>query len=76
MRRPYNWTDEQVEKLKEFYPNNYNVDVADAIGVSPGLVSIKAKKLGLQKAPGFNPYGHYGRYVKKGNHFNTHIDEN
>ncbi len=73
MRRRYEWTDEQVKKLKELYPNNYLVDISDELGISTDIISRKAKELGLQKAPGFNPYGHYGRYVKKGNHFNTHI---
>ena len=71
MNKPYPWTEEQLRRLRELYPNHYNIDVADMIGVSPALVGSKAKQLGLQKAPGFNRYGHYGRYVKKGNHFNT-----
>lgn len=73
MSKRYNWTDEQVEKLKELYPTSYNVDIADILGVTPDLVGRKAKMLGLQKVPGFNCHGHYGRYVQKGNHFNTHI---
>lgn len=71
MSKRYDWTEEQIEDLKRLYPNNCLCDVADTLGIGVDVVRRKAIALGLKKAEGFSHYHNYGRYVKKGNHFNV-----
>jgi len=67
MNPPKRWSPEQLETLRRLYPNTPIFDIADQTGHNPQAVVKKAKLLGLQRAPDYDPHAFYGRYVKKGN---------
>ena len=60
------WNDEKDAMLRELYPTTPNDDIASVIGCSDSTVSMRAKKLGLQRAPSYNQYAFKGRYTKIG----------
>jgi hypothetical protein len=60
------WTKGQITTLRRMYPDSTLQDIAEATGQSVGAVYKKARLLGLQKSPEYNPHAFYGRYVKKG----------
>ncbi len=43
------WTDDQIETLKELYPNNRNEDIMKLMGLSEMTIRNKAGRLGLIK---------------------------
>ena len=61
-----NWTEEEIEYLKEHYPMTSATDLADVFHCSSTTVSNKAKALGLKKSPDFDTHKYIGRYVKRG----------
>lgn len=46
----YHWTDEMVETLDRLYPDTFNREIADLLGVSYYAVSQKGKERGLKKS--------------------------
>ncbi len=60
------WTEEKLQYLREHYPTETAQDIADVIGCSDCTVNVKAKMLGIVKAPSFRKSDFHGRYVKKG----------
>ena len=48
----YKWTDKELKRLNELYPNHHNSDIARELGKPIYLVAYKAKALGLKKAEG------------------------
>lgn len=72
MGRPKHvWSEEQIAELKRLWPDHFLCDVADMMGIGQDRVRRKAIELDLKKSPDFDPHSHYGRYTKKGNHFNN-----
>lgn len=70
MKRPIErWSPEQLETLRRLYPNTPIVDICDQTGHTTQAVVKKVKLLGLQRASNYNPHAFYGRYAKKGPHF-------
>jgi hypothetical protein len=55
------WTDDQVETLRQFYPNYKTEDVAFMVGQTLDATYRKANSLGLHKTPEFLASGHAGR---------------
>ena len=60
------WTEEKLQYIREHYPTETAQDIADVLGCSDCMVNVKAKKLGVVKAPSFRKSDFQGRYVKKG----------
>lgn len=60
------WTEEKLQYIREHYPTETAQDIADVIGCSDCTVNVKAKELGVSKAPSFMKSDFQGRYVKKG----------
>ena len=60
------WNDEKDAILRELYPTTPCGDIAQKIGCSDYTVSLRAKKLGLQRAPDYNQYAFKGRYTGTG----------
>ena len=63
---PIYWTEEAVETLRRLFPTTPAVDIADIIGCSAPTILHKARKLGLQRDPGFSRNNFIGRYVHTG----------
>ncbi len=60
------WNPEQLETLRRLYPDTPLDDIAEATGQTVAAVFKKARLLGLQRSPDYNPHAFYGRYSKKG----------
>lgn len=60
------WNAEKDALLREMYPNSPCSDIAPLIGCSDYTVSLRAKKLGLKRAPDYNQYAFKGRYTRTG----------
>ena len=60
------WTEEKLQYIREHYPTETAQDIADVLGCSDCTVNVKAKELGVVKAPTFRKSNFHGRYVKKG----------
>ena len=60
------WTEEKLQYIREHYPTETAQDIADVLGCSDCTVNVKAKELGVCKAPSFRKSDFQGRYVKKG----------
>lgn len=60
------WNDEKDAILRKMYPTTPNGDIATVIGCSDFTVSMRAKKLGLARAPEYNQYTYKGRYTHTG----------
>lgn len=60
------WNDEKDAILREMYPTHPCGDIASVIGCSDYTVSLRAKKLGLTRAPDYDQYAFKGRYTKIG----------
>ena len=60
------WTEEKLQYIREHYPTETAQDIADVIGCSDCTVNVKAKDLGVSKAPSFRKSNFIGRYVKRG----------
>lgn len=67
------WSDEEVAVLREKWPFMFGVDLAEELGRSPESVNYKARRLGLVKDASFDVHAHYGRYTRKGNHFDRYV---
>jgi len=50
--------------IKEHYPYDTAVDIADYLGLSDTTVSQRAKKLGLKKDKSYDKANYRNRYVK------------
>lgn len=57
------WNDEKDAILRELYPTTPCGDIAQKIGCADYTVSLRAKKLGLTRAPDYNQYAFKGRYT-------------
>jgi hypothetical protein len=64
------WNDEKDAILRDLYPTTPNGDIAKVIGCSDYTVSLRAKKLGLTRAPDYNQYAFKGRYTHTGRYRN------
>ena len=42
------WTEQEIEYLKENYPNNYSRDIAEKLNRTTRAILLKAYKLGLK----------------------------
>lgn len=62
------WSDDELSYLREHYPHESAVDIADVLGVCSQLVRTKANELGLKKAPDYDRSKYYFRYVKTYRH--------
>ena len=60
------WTEEMLRYLREHYPTGTAHDIAEVLGCSDATVNLKARALGIAKAPEFRKSAFIGRYVKRG----------
>ena len=65
------WSDSELSYLREHFPHESSVDIADALGISSQTVRTKAYELGLKKASDYDVRKYYKRYVKS----YRHLDE-
>ena len=59
------WTEEKLQYLREHYPTGTAQEIADVVGCSDTTVNVKARELGIKKAPTFKKSDFHGRYLKK-----------
>jgi len=45
------WTKEEIKKLKELYPDNFNIDIAKQLGKTKSSVDNKGYRFKLKKSP-------------------------
>lgn len=62
------WTPEEEQYLREHFPSEAAVDIADVLGVSSTMVRVKAKEMGLEKSSDYDVRKYYHRYVKDYRH--------
>ena len=65
------WSESELQYLRDHFPHESSVDIADALGVSSQTVRTKAYELGLKKASDYDVRKYYKRYVKS----YRHLDE-
>ena len=58
------WSDWQVDYVREHFPYEAAVDIADVIGVSSTLIRKKALEMGLKKSPDYDRKKYFHRYIK------------
>ena len=72
MTIPKRWTSEELAKLRELYPTTPACDLADMFKCSSGVVSYKARLLGLKKDPSFRTQNYIGRYTLRRGKYNIY----
>lgn len=65
-RRRIQWTDEQLDYMRNHFPTEPAGDIADVLGCSSTTVTNLARSLGLQKSPDFKASNYVNRYVQRG----------
>lgn len=67
------FTEEEKEFIAKKYPTCAMCDIADYLGVSPGVISKYVKEAGLHRMSDWSPSRNYGRYIKNYKHDNKHF---
>ena len=62
------WTDEQLEYLKDNYPDMSLSDLSEHIGMSGPTIQRKALELGLKRSEEYDKSSFNRRYVKRYKH--------
>lgn len=58
------WSAEEERYLREHYPTESQCDIADYLGVSPGVVLKKVRELGLKKDSSWDRNAYNKRYTR------------
>ena len=58
------FTEVQLDYIREHYPHDAQCDIADYLGVSPGVIRATANRLGLKKSSDWSPLKYRNRIVK------------
>lgn len=62
------FTESQQQYIRENYPHGALCDIAEHLGVSPGVVANEVKRLGLKKSSDWSPMKYRNRFVKSYKH--------
>ena len=64
--RRIQWTDEQLDYMRNHFPTESAGDIADVLGCSSVTVGNLARSMGLRKSPDFRKSDYANRYVQRG----------
>lgn len=67
----YVWNEADIDYLREHYPFESVVDIAEHLGIKYHLVLKKSRELGLQKSTHYDRHQFTNRYVKRYRHRNN-----
>ena len=59
------FTEAQKAYIREHFPTEPAVDIADVLGVSPPTVIKAVREMGLKKVEGWCSNDYHGRYVNR-----------
>jgi len=59
------FTESEKAYIREHFPTEPAVDIADVLGVSPPTVIKAAREMGLKKVEGWCSNDYHGRYVNR-----------
>ena len=68
MKKPREWTEEELAYLRANYPTESAVDIADHLGLSSTTIRNKAVQLGIKKSPDYDKNRYRNRYVSNYKH--------